>query len=334
MSEEPALMADVVCLGEALVDLVPSNTGVGLAAADSFTKAAGGAPANVAVGLSRLGVAAGFIGCLGEDGFGRFLADTLQAAGVALDGLRFTGAAPTALAVVSLKRDGDRDFIFYGNPAAHTMLAPEDIDERIICDARILHFGSITLIGGPAREATLHAIAVARRNNVLVSFDPNLRLALWPDAAAARAAIRLGLSEADIVKIADEEVEFLTSGCDLVEAARSLWHPRLRLMAVTRGARGCTWLTATSEGAEPAVPVSPVDTTGAGDAFMAGLLAGLMVQPELVDDTEALGRVVRFANAAGALATTRRGAIPSLPDRAQVERLLAAHPDAARPTMH
>ena len=213
-------MPAVVCLGEALIDLVPVDAGAGSADADCLRKAAGGAPANVAVGLARLGTAAGFIGCVGSDGFGRFLAETLAAHGVDVTGLRTTDAAPTALAVVSLGCGGERDFTFYGHPAAHMMLRPDDIDESAIGDAEILHIGSISLATEPVRSATLHAVDLAERHGVRVSFDPNLRLALWPDAAAAREAMRLGLSRAAIVKMAENEVAFLASACDLVEGAR------------------------------------------------------------------------------------------------------------------
>ena len=319
-------MADVLCLGEALIDMVPTHTGVGLVEAETFVKAAGGAPANVAVGLARLGVSSGFIGTVGDDAFGRFLAATLAREGVATGGLRITKEAPTALAVVSLGADGERDFLFYGHPAAHALLAPGDIDEATVREARMLHFGSISLIAEPVRAATLHAVDLAHRHGVRVSFDPNLRLSLWPSAEAAREGIALGLSKANIVKLAEDEVRFLKGdSCDLIEAARALWHPALELMAVTRGRRGCLWLDAAEEGEEPGFAVESVDTTGAGDAFTAGLLAGIVARREL----DALGRaalasLVRFASAAGALATTKRGAIPALPDRAAVERLLAS----------
>ncbi len=318
-------MADVLCLGEALIDMVPTRSGVGLAEAETFVKAAGGAPANVAVGLARLGVSAGFIGCVGDDPFGRFLADTLAREGVATGGLRVTKQAPTALAVVSLGTNGDRDFLFYGHPAAHTMLAPENIDETRIREAKLLHFGSISLIAGPARAATLHAVDLAHRHGVRVSFDPNLRLALWPNAEAAGEAMRLGLSRANVVKLSEDEVRFLQAdGCDLIEAARALWHPALELMAVTRGRRGCLWLEAVEEGEEPGFAVMSIDTTGAGDAFTAGLLAGLVAHRDAgALDRAALAQIVCFACAAGALATMERGAIPALPDRAAVERLLA-----------
>lgn len=318
-------MAHVLCLGEALIDMVPTAADVGLAQADTFVKAAGGAPANVAVGLARLGVASGFIGCVGNDSFGRFLADTLAVEGVAIEGLRVTAEAPTALAVVSLGAGGERDFIFYGHPAAHTKLASSDIDEAAIAAAMALHFGTISLIAEPARAATLHAVDLAHRHGVRVSFDPNLRLPLWPDPATAGDAMRLGLSRANVVKLSEDEVRFLQGdSCDLVEAARALWHPALELMAVTRGSRGCLWLDPHEDGEESGYAVESVDTTGAGDAFTAALLAGLVEQ----DDFTGIGRpeltrIIRFACAAGAIATTRRGAIPALPDRTAVERLLA-----------
>ena len=318
-------MVDVLCLGEALIDMVPTRSGVGLAETETFLKAAGGAPANVAVGLVRLGVSSGFIGCVGDDPFGRFLADTLAREGVATAGLRVTKEAPTALAVVSLGNDGERDFLFYGHPAAHTRIAPGDIDEADIRETKLLHFGTISLIAEPARAATLHAVDLAHRHGVRVSFDPNLRLPLWPDAEAARDAMRLGLSRANIVKLAEDEVRFLqVDSCDLVEAARALWHPALELMAVTRGRRGCLWLDAAEEGQEPGLKLETVDTTGAGDAFTAALIAGLVAHRDFdALDHAALTCIVRFACAAGALATTKRGAIPALPDRAAVERLLA-----------
>ena len=322
-------MADVVCLGEILVDLVPAASGDSLATAHTLIKAAGGAPANVAVGLARLGIAAAFLGAVGADGFGRFLADTLAVEGVDVSGLRTSDVAPTALAAVSLAADGERDFVFYGHPAAHTTFAPGDLDEPMLRAAKVLHVGSISLAVEPMRSATLRAVAIARESGVLVSFDPNLRLALWPDAAAATEAMRLGLAQADIVKIADDEVEFLAGGCDLVEGARALWHPGLRLMAVTRGAREVTWLTAEAEGERRGFAVEAVDTTGAGDAFTAALLAAVVRDGEaLFRPGEPLDRALRLASAAGALTTTGRGAVPSLPDLTTVRRFLAerGHP--------
>ena len=316
-------MAEVICLGELLIDFVPTVTGVGLAGAETFRKAAGGAPANVAVGLARLGVPSAFLGMVGEDGFGHFLADTLRDAGVDVGRLRFTTAARTALAFVSLAQDGDREFLFYRNPGADTLLSPDDIAADDIAPAKILHFGSISLITEPCASATLHAVGLARRLGVRRSYDPNLREALWPSREAARAGLRRGLQEAEIVKISEEEVEFL-SGADGIEAGvRSLWHDELLLVGVTCGRAGSRWFTADADGLVPGFTVTAIDATGAGDAFMAGLLAGLIEHPTAFGDAAALDRICLAANAAGALATTVRGAIPAMPDRAAVAALMS-----------
>ena len=320
-------MPDAVCLGELLIDFVPTVTGTGLVDAPAFKKAPGGAPANVAVGLSRLGTTTAFVGKVGDDAFGRFLADTLAAAGVDVGALRFTGDARTALAFVSLRADGDREFMFYRHPSADMLLAPDDIDVDLVTGAKLLHFGSISLIGEPSRSATLRAIRAARDGGGLISYDPNLRLALWPDAEAAKAGIMLGWPNADVVKLSEEELEFLTGDADPVRAGRSLWHDRLRLLVVTRGPGGCLYLTPDLEGEVGGFRVEAVDATGAGDAFVAGLLSGLLADPTVCDDAARLRDLCRFANAAGALATTERGAIPALPDRGRVRDFLQRHDD-------
>jgi fructokinase len=322
-------MADVICLGELLIDFIPTVTGLDLATAETFKKAAGGAPANVAAGLARFGVASGFMGKVGEDGFGRFLAATLAAAGVNVSTLRFTTGARTALAFVSLREDGEREFLFYRHPSADMLFAPEDVDETAIRRAKILHFGSISLIGEPSRSGTLHAVTVARRHGLRISYDPNLRLPLWPDADAARAGIRLGLQHADIVKIGEEEIAFVTGINDPIGGARALWHENLSVMAVTRGDKGSIWLSRDAHGEVPGFEVRTVDTTGAGDAFMAGFLSGLVGSPEAPLDARQLDRICLFANAAGAVTTTSRGAIPSLPDREAVLALLTSREDSA-----
>lgn len=314
-------MLDVTACGELLIDFVSTQSGVGLAGAPAFAKAAGGAPANVAVGVARLGYRAGFMGQVGEDDFGHFLADTLAGAGVDTGGLRFSPAARTALAFVSLRADGERSFMFYRHPSADMLWRPEDVDVAYAAAARIFHYGSISLIGEPSRGATLAALAAARRGGALISYDPNLRLALWPSPDAARAGMLAGLAHADLVKVSEEELVFLTGEADLRRAADQLWHDRLKLLVVTSGAAGCAYLTTDTQGEVPGFPVQPVDTTGAGDGFVAGLLAGLL-DHDLRWDRAILEKALRLGNAVGALTTTQRGAIPSLPTRAAVEHLL------------
>ena len=315
-------MAQTICLGELLIDFVPTVTGTGLTDAPAFIKAPGGAPGNVAVGLARLGVQSAFMGKVGDDAFGHFLADTLAEAGVDVGPLRFSSEARTALAFVSLRADGEREFMFYRHPSADMLFTPREVDMDAIGRAKLLHFGSISLIGEPSRSATLYAVDAARAAGGLVSYDPNLRLPLWPDADAARKGLLLGLSKAHIVKLSDDESEFLTGLSDLKAACQALWHEDLKLMVVTRGRAGCVYFTPNFTGMVESFTVEAVDATGAGDGFVAGLLQGLLADPTLIQDEARLRELCRFANAVGALATTERGAIPALPDRERVRDFL------------
>ncbi len=318
-------MAEAICIGELLIDFVPTVTGAGIADATTFEKAAGGAPANVAAGLARLGSASAFMGKVGDDGFGYFLARTLQDAGVDVGPLRFTTQAKTALAFVSLHADGEREFLFYRDPSADMLFDPSDVDAEAIGRAKLVHFGSIGLIGEPSRSATLHAVRIAREHRLHVSFDANLRPALWPDLDAAREGIRLGLANATIVKLSEEELEFLTGTADPVRGGRTLWHDDLALLAITQGSAGCTFLTRTDHDHVPSIRITAVDATGAGDAFMAGLLSGILADPETLTTADRMRALCRFANGCGALTATARGAIPSLPTRTQVQHFLESN---------
>ena len=319
-------MADVICLGELLIDFVPTVTPTSLVDAPAFKKAPGGAPANVAVGLARLDVSSAFMGKVGDDPFGHFLADTLAAAGVDVGPLSFTSQARTALAFVSLRADGDREFMFYRHPSADMLLTPEEIDVTALRAARALHFGSISLISEPSRSATLHAIEVAKQAGCLISCDPNLRLPLWPDATSARDGMLLGLSKAQVVKISDSELKFLTGSDDPSAARAQLWSEDTALMVITGGHEGCLYLTAEREGHVAGFSVDAIDATGAGDGFVAGILQGVVRDPGIVRDETRLRTLCRFANAVAALATTERGAIPAMPRRDQVQRLLSGQP--------
>lgn len=315
-------MVDVIALGELLIDFVSTESGVSLIEAPAFKKAPGGAPANVAVGLARLGVSSGFIGKVGDDDFGRFLAQTLASNGVDTSALRFSDQARTMLAFVSLRADGERDFMFYRHPSADMLLGPEEIDLDYIGAAKVLHYGSISLISEPSRSATLAAVEGAQERGVLISYDPNLRLNLWPSAEAARQGMLEGWRFAQIAKVSREELTFLTGLNDLEVAAQTLWHAGLRLLVITEGRDGCRYVTPEARGYIPGYRVQTVDTTGAGDGFVAGLLAGLLENERAWKNAAELENVLRFANAVGALTTTRRGAIPALPIRDQVLELV------------
>jgi len=314
-------MADVLTLGELLIDFVPDRTGVTLGEAERFLKAAGGAPANVAVGVRRLGVDAGFIGKVGDDPFGHWLASILERDGVDVSQLRFDDAARTALAFVSLTDEGERDFMFYRHPSADQLHRADEIDLKAVADATILHHGSISLIQEPSRSATLAAIDAARGAGRLVSYDPNLRLPLWESAEAAREGMLGPWKLAHVIKISEEELSFLTGSSDL-EAARSLMHDELRLLTVTLGQAGVAWFAGDRSGRVDGFSVKPEDTTGAGDAFVAALLAALAREPELASDDDALEGALRRANAYAALTTTRPGAIPALPSADELDRFL------------
>lgn len=306
----------VVCFGELLIDFVALESGVTVGDASGFQKAPGGAPANVAVAVSRLGYPSAFLGQVGDDPFGHYLAGVLQADRVNVQGLKFSQQARTALAFVSLAEGGERSFVFYRHPSADMLMTPDDVDLSVIDAQKIFHFGSITLIGEPSRSATLAAVTHARDKGLTISYDPNLRLALWPDAAAARDGMRSGLDYAHMVKVSDEEVVFLTGGSDV----RSLWRDQMQIIVVTHGAKGATVYTRGSNYFMPGFSVAAVDTTGAGDGFVAGVLVGMLDYGDRY--LEHMNEILRFANAVGGLTTTKRGAIPALPTRAAVESFL------------
>jgi fructokinase len=331
-------VAEVVCLGEALIDFVAAESGVGVGEASGFVRAPGGAPANVAVGVTRLGRSSAFLGKVGDDPFGRFLAHTFAEAGVEVGGMVFDPLHRTGLAFVALTQDGERDFCFFRNPSADMTFAPQELDAACVTAGRIFHFGSITLIDSPARETTFAALEMARMAASLISYDPNLRPPLWRDPDTARRGILEAMPSADLVKVSEEELAFLMGPearlpeAPLKEESVAAYaqrllaqFPKVALLAVTRGGRGCAWFTPHGlSGSLAGLPVSAVDTTGAGDGFVAGLLVGLLERDaaesrELASlEADALKTLFAEANAVGALTTTRKGAIPSLPTAAEV----------------
>lgn len=307
----------VVCLGELLIDFVALESGMTVGHASGFIKAAGGAPANVAVAVARLGQHSAFIGQVGDDPFGHFLAETLAENHVNVDGLFFSKEARTALAFVALGENGERSFSFYRHPSADMLHHPDQVLPEHIAPHRIFHHGSISLISEPSRSATRRALELALAQGLFISYDPNLRLALWQSETHAREGILSVLEFAHLVKVSEEELDFLVGG-----DVSALWRGNVQLIVVTQGANGATIYTKTESHHVPTLPVTAVDTTGAGDSFVAGLLVGILETPNY---QEKLPELVRFANAVGALTTTQKGAIPSLPTRAQVEAFLASH---------
>lgn len=317
-------MAVAVSFGELLVDMVSDAADASLAEAPRFLKAPGGAPANVAVGLARLGVPTRFIGQVGADPFGDWLRRTLARENVDVTSLLTSPSARTTLAFVATRNDGRKDICFYRNPGADAEIAPSDIEAAMFEGARLFHCGGVSLSQSPCREAQLHAVEMAKTRGLLISYDPNWRPSLWPDHAAARAIIWAMLPFCDIVKLADEEWKFITGTNDFAEGAAKIRAEGPRLVVMTRGAEAACYDCATCHGAAPAFSANVVDTLGAGDAFVAGLLSQVLERGGLdaVLNVDALPGMLRFANACGALSTQQAGAIPGLPTRAEVEQFM------------
>lgn len=314
-------MTQIICFGEMLIDFVPTVNGTTLADAPAFKKAPGGAPANVSAGLAKLGRDTAFLGKVGDDPFGHLMIQTLADAGVDTTYCLTDPTARTALAFVTLKDDGEREFMFYRHPSADMLLTPDEIPADALKKASIFHYGSISLIAEPCRSAHLHALDILQETDCLLSYDPNLRLPLWESPAQAKAAILSIWETAGLIKINEDELEFLTGSSDIA-SARTLWHDSLKCLLVTVGAEGAYYFTPETEGHVAGIPVKAVDTTGAGDAFVAGFLSQLVSHPDLLADTAALQSALRFANVAGAITATGRGAIPSLPTPTQIREYL------------
>lgn len=315
-------MYDVVALGELLIDFTPlgeSDQGYPV-----FECNPGGAPTNVLACLAKLGKRTAFIGKVGDDDFGRFLHTVLVERGISTKGLVFDSEVTTTLAFVHLQPDGERSFSFFRNPGADTRLQPEDVNEALF-DAQIFHFGSLSLTHEPPRSATLAGLELARRRNLLVSYDPNLRPLLWPNLEEARTRILSVMDQVDIVKLSREELEFLTGSNDLERSIdRFRQEYGIRMLLVTLGREGCWYRVGDLSGYVPGFEVNSIDTTGAGDAFLGGILFQVLQRDKDLGEWtyEEMAESVKFANAVGALVTTRRGAIPAMPTLSEVQGLL------------
>ncbi|GMN59473.1 hypothetical protein TIFTF001_028558 [Ficus carica] len=313
----------IVSFGEMLIDFVPTVSGVSLAEAPGFLKAPGGAPANVAIAVARLGGNAAFVGKLGDDEFGHMLAGILKENGVSAAGINFDQGARTALAFVTLRADGEREFMFYRNPSADMLLRPDELNLELIKSAKVFHYGSISLIVEPCRSAHIKAMEAAKEAGALLSYDPNLRLPLWPSAEEAREQILSIWDKAEVIKVSDVELEFLTGSNKIDdETALSLWHDNLKLLLVTLGEHGCKYYTKDFRGSVDAFHVNTVDTTGAGDSFVGALLAKIVDDQSIIQDEQRLRAVLTFSNASGAITTTKKGAIPALPTETDVFNLV------------
>ena len=317
-------MPEIICLGEAVIDLF-APTGVSLKEADQFSRAAGGAPANTSVCLARLGREVGLIGRVGADAFGDYLIELITSEGVETTHLRTLESHFTTTALIASPTPEEQDFTIYRGADAE--LLSHDLDESYIATAALLCYGS-PIFTGNSHGAGIDAVSIAQRNGVLVSFDANLRPRLWPSLKAARTAIMEGVRTCDICKLNGVELEFLSGITDPAQGVEWVLEQGPALSAITVGGDGVFFGNTQARGHVPAFEVVEVDTTGCGDAFVAGLSAGVcdaIGDLSLADlPAHKLSEIFRFANAVGALAATATGAMTALPTRQQVENLLQA----------
>lgn len=313
---------DIVALGELLIDLVQC----GRSTQDNPLLEAnpGGAPCNVLALLARLGHPAAFIGKVGQDGFGNQLEAALREVGIDPRGLRRDKAA-TTLAVVTTQPDGDRAFSFYRTPGADTLLRADELDEELLTGCRIFHYGTLSMTADPCRTATRTAVEAAKAAGALLSFDPNLRESLWNDLEDARAAVAWGLEHCDILKISDNELQWFTGKEDFDEGMALLRakYP-IPLIVLSLGKTGSRAYCGEVRVEMPGFKMeNTIETTGAGDTFMGGILHGVLTRGWRGYTAEELAEMLRFANAAAAIVTTRRGALRVMPTREEIDALLA-----------
>lgn len=316
---------DVVALGELLIDF--TGSGVSPQGNGLFEACPGGAPCNVLAMLRKTGKSCAFIGKVGDDLFGILLRHTIEKAGIHTEHLIMDPNVPTTLAFVKTYENGDRDFSFYRKPGADMMLTEAELPLETIANARIFHFGTLSMTHAGVRAATVKAVETAKEGGALISFDPNLRPPLWSDLGEAKQAIAWGLSKCDILKIADNELEFMTGETDFYQGAAALHekYPNIKVLNVTAGADGSYSFYGEEEPVfVPAFKLGgTIETTGAGDTFCASVLNFVLENGIASLTAEDRKNMLRFANAAAYIVTTRKGAIRSMPERSEVEALLA-----------
>lgn len=318
----------LIAIGEALIDFTPLQQGQALKDVSSFVRNCGGAPINIAAAVSKLGGNAKVITQLGADPFGDYIIETLEQCHVDISAIKRTALYPTGLAFVSLAADGNRDFTFYRNPSADLFLSPQDITPQTMKECSILHFCSVALVESPMKEAHRKAIALAKDQGAIISFDPNVRLPLWNSEQACKNAILEFAPYADILKISEDELPFLT-GHNNIETALSDF-PNAKLLLYTCGAKGSQLVTANSIYRQAPLAVKAVDTTGAGDAFAAAFLYQLLKDhitrqalPQLSD--KKLQTYLQFANAYAANSTLKHGAVNAMATLSELNAFMQTH---------
>jgi fructokinase len=324
----------IVTLGELLVDMFPAEMGKPLAEVTAFLPKPGGAPANVAVAAKRLGAESAFIGKVGDDAFGHHLVNVIEREGVETRGVRYDAEARTTMAVIAMPDENTAEFVFYRNPGADQRLRPDELDAELLRATRAFHFGSLSLTDEPVRSATYEAVRLAGEAGALVSYDVNYRPALWAEPSDALKAAQDMLPRVDVVKVNEVELALLSGRGEvdpadksaLAEAAGALRAQGPDLVVVTLGPHGSLFECEAGSGFVPPFKVKTVDSTGCGDAFIAGMLAQLTAEEDWRSllTPGALHTALRYANAVGALTSTTQGVIPALPYADRVEAFLAS----------
>lgn len=320
-------MSDVICMGELLVEHVSTANNVSLAHSPGFIKAPGGAPANVAVALQRLGLQAGFVGKVGNDPFGEYLRESLAVTGVDTAYLFVDQQARTTAVYVAVWDDGRKDLCFYRNPGADMMLTADEINESIFDGARCFHFGSISLIDEPSASAQRKALQIARDKGLMISYDPNYRPTLWPDRKTAAKVIQDYFQHCHLAKISEEEWQIATGYEDLEAGIEAVMAKGVELLIISRGENGAIATNGDYRIELPGLEVDVVETTGAGDGFLGAIITELLPAREETGSLAAVSEdrvreTLKKANAVGALTCKKPGAIPALPTRAETDEFI------------
>ena len=312
---------DVTALGELLIDL--TQNGMSEQGNPILEANPGGAPCNVLACLSKHGHKTAFIGKVGKDGFGEQLTKGLVETGISTEGLQYDTQVHTTLAVVHTYADGDRDFSFYRNPGADMMLKAEEVDEQIIKNSKIFHFGSLSMTDQPCRSAHLHALKIAEEAGCLRSYDPNLRPPLWPNLEVAKENILELMAHCDILKISDNEIQWLSGKEDYDEGIAWLRSQfDIPLIFLTLGKDGSRAYCGDVRTQQAGFKLNTIETTGAGDTFFGSVLHQILEKGFRPYTKEELDEMLRFANAAAALGTTRRGALRVMPSKDEIAEIL------------
>ena len=316
-------MKDVVAIGELLIDFAPVSTDD--AGYPTLKAQPGGAPGNFLAALQKYGCTTALMGKVGEDAFGNLLVNTLDTLGISTKGIVKDPSVFTTLDFVTLDATGNREFSFARKPGADTRLRVEELDTALLDSCKVLHFGTLSLTGEPARSATKAAVAYAKEHGKLISFDPNLRKPLWPNDEVAKEQIEWSLHQADIVKISDEEIEFLWGISPEEGAQKLLREYGVRLVYATLGPKGCHFANAQGYG-EVASPtgIHVVDTTGAGDIFGGSAMSQFLRLNKAPEEltVEEMRAVTRFACCAASLSTQTHGGIVSVVPEADVRKIV------------